>query len=184
MRCFLVAGMRSDAKTWLAINWGNRIKMILRRPSATLLLAALSALAVSACATSPAPASAPAKVSTPVAAAPAAKPVAPAAPAATKVVERPAAFAVCAACHGSTANASPGLGPNLFGIGGKPAGSAHPDFDYSDALKKSGKVWNAETLAAFLQDPGKYIPDNNMDYPGVSDAASAKAIAEYTASLK
>ena len=158
--------------------------MNLRRPSATVVFAALSALALSACATSPAPE--PAKPSAPVAAAPAAKPAAPvaSAPAATKVVERPAAFAVCAACHGSTANAAPGLGPNLFGIAGKPAGSAHPGFDYSDALKKSGKVWTAETLAAFLQDPGKYIPDNNMDYPGVPDAATAKAIAEYTVTLK
>ena len=158
--------------------------MNLRRPSATVVFAALSALALSACATSPAPE--PAKPSAPVAAAPAVKPAAPvaSAPAAAKVVERPAAFAVCAACHGSTANAAPGLGPNLFGIAGKPAGSAHPGFDYSDALKKSGKVWTAETLAAFLQDPGKYIPDNNMDYPGVPDAATAKAIAEYTVTLK
>lgn len=156
--------------------------MNLRRPSATLLLSAFAAIALSACATSPSPAVA--KPAAPVATAPAAAKAAAAAPAASKPIERPAAFAVCAACHGAAPNAPPGLGPNLFAVAGKKAGTAHPDYDYSDALKKSGKVWTPENLAAFVQDPAKSIPDNNMDYPGVTDAATAKAIAEYMATLK
>jgi cytochrome c len=142
-------------------------------------LAALAAAAtVSACATSPAaaPAATPAAVAKPAPSAPAA------AAAAAKPMTAPAAFAICSACHGTTANAPPGLGPNLHGVVGRKAGSA-ADYDYSDAMKNSGKVWTVEALTAFVTDPGKAVPGNKMDYDG-ADAASAKAIAEYMASLK
>ena len=68
----------------------------------------------------------------------------------------PADFAVCSACHESTPKAPPSVGPNLFGVGGRKAGSA-PDFDYSDAMKNSTTVWSADTLSAFVLDPAKTI---------------------------
>jgi len=95
----------------------------------------------------------------------------------------PADFAICAACHESTANAKPSLGPNLFGVGDRKAGAV-PDYDYSDAMKKSGITWTADTLQAFVLDPAKTVPGNKMDYPGASDPAAAKAIADYLMSLK
>ena len=95
----------------------------------------------------------------------------------------PADFAVCSACHESTPKAAPSVGPNLFGVGGRKAGSA-PDFDYSDAMKNSTIVWSAETLSAFVLDPAKTIPGNKMDYGGAPDANAAKAIADYLMSLK
>jgi cytochrome c len=114
---------------------------------------------------------------------PAAQPAAPpAAPAATPAVAPPD-FAVCGACHESTAGAGPSLGPNLFGIGGRKAGSV-PGYDYSDAMKAYGQPWTADTLQAFILDPAKTVPGNKMDYPGASDAATAKAIADYLMSLK
>jgi cytochrome c len=94
----------------------------------------------------------------------------------------PPLFAVCSACHESTANAAPSVGPNLFGIGGRKAG-AGPEFDYSDAMKASTTVWSAETLSAFLTDPAKAIPGNKMDYPG-NDPATSKALADYLMTLK
>lgn len=94
----------------------------------------------------------------------------------------PPLFAVCQACHESTANAGPSVGPNLFAIGGRKAGSA-PGFDYSDAMKNSTIVWNADTLTAFITDPSKSIPGNRMDYSG-ADAATAKQIADYLMTLK
>lgn len=104
---------------------------------------------------------------------------------ATSALAQPAAppiFAVCQACHESTANAGPSVGPNLFGVGGRKAGAAK-DFDYSDAMKNSTIVWSAETLAAFIADPNKSIPNNKMDYSG-ADAATSKAIADYLMTLK
>jgi len=94
----------------------------------------------------------------------------------------PPSFGVCAACHESTAGARPSLGPNLFGVGGRKAGSV-ADYDYSPAMKASTTVWTAETLAPFIQDPTKSIPGNKMDYDG-SDAETAKAIAAYLMTLK
>lgn len=154
------------------------------RANATVWMAALAALAASACATSgpSAPAAKPAAPSAPAAAAESTpKPAAPAAAAAS--VTPPSVFAVCAACHGTSANAPPGLGPNLFGVVGRKAGTA-PDYDYSDAIKASGKVWTPDQLQAFLQSPNKVVPGNNMDYPGVGDAAAAKQIVDYLATLK
>ena len=95
----------------------------------------------------------------------------------------PADCAGCQACHETTAGARPSLGPNLFGVGGRKAGSI-ADFDYSDAMKASTTVWDAETLKAFILDPAKAMPGNKMDYPGASDETSAKAIADYLMSLK
>jgi cytochrome c len=95
----------------------------------------------------------------------------------------PADFAVCSACHESTAKAAPSVGPNLFNVGGRKAGTA-PDFDYSDALKNSGITWTSDTLSAFILDPAKAVPGNKMDYGGATDAAAAKALADYLMSLK
>ena len=94
----------------------------------------------------------------------------------------PPLFAVCTSCHESTAKAAPSVGPNLFAVGGRKAGT-DPDFDYSDAMKASTTVWSAETLTAFLTDPAKAIPGNKMDYPG-NDAATSKALADYLMTLK
>ena len=95
----------------------------------------------------------------------------------------PSDFAVCSACHESTAKAGPSLGPNLFAIGGRKAGSV-ADFDYSPAMKAYGAAWTADNLAAFILDPAKAVPNNKMDYSGANDAASAKAIADYLMTLK
>jgi cytochrome c2 len=156
-----------------------------RRPSQIVWLAAFAALAASACATTQ-PAAEPAMPSASSAPAASAAPTAPASSsattAATAPMTPPPAFAICGACHGTTADAPPGLGPNLHGVVGRKAGSL-PDYDYSDAMKASGKVWTVESLQAFVTDPGKAVPGNKMDYDG-ADPASAKAVAEYMASLK
>jgi cytochrome c len=106
----------------------------------------------------------------------------PEAPAPAPSAMPPGDFAVCSACHESTAGARPSLGPNLFGVGGRKAGSV-ADYDYSPAMKSYGATWTAETLQAFIVDPNKAVPGNKMDYPGASDA-SAKAIADYLMTLK
>jgi cytochrome c len=94
----------------------------------------------------------------------------------------PPAFAVCSACHESTANAPPSLGPNLFNVGGRKAGAT--DYDYSPAMKASGVIWTPETLTPFILNPSKAMPGNKMDYDGAPDEATAKAIADYLMTLK
>jgi len=137
------------------------------RRLAALTLSAAAAMAVAATAALAQPAAPPA----PSAAAP---PPAAAAP--------PPDFAICSACHESSANARPSLGPNLWNVGGRKAGSL-ADYDYSPAMKSSTITWSADTLQAFIVDPAKTVPGNKMDYPG-ADAGAAKAIADYLMSLK
>lgn len=150
--------------------------MSIRHPSPTVWLAALAAVAVAACASQPAAE----PVAKPVASSAAASPTATAV--ASVPTTPPPAFVVCGACHGATANANPSLGPNLFGIVGRKAGSV-ADYDYSPALKEWGQTWTVENLAAFVHDPSKAVPGNNMDYGG-TDEATAKAIAAYMTTLK
>ena len=111
-----------------------------------------------------------------------AQPQGPAQAPAAAPAQPPGEFAVCSACHETKAGAAPSLGPNLFGVGGRKAGAV-ADYDYSPAMKSSTIVWNAETLAAFVADPNKSVAGNKMDYSG-TDAATAKAIAEYLMTLK
>jgi cytochrome c len=106
----------------------------------------------------------------------------PPAPTPAPAAPPPADFAMCSACHESTADARPSLGPNLVGIGGRKAGAV-ADYDYSPAMKSSGVVWTADTLQAFIVDPNKVVPGNKMDYPGASET-TAKAIADYLMTLK
>lgn len=64
----------------------------------------------------------------------------------------------CGACHGIDDN---GAGPRQRGLFGCRAGT-QPGYDYSDALKKSGIVWNASTLDRWLADPNTLVPGNKM----------------------
>ncbi len=71
----------------------------------------------------------------------------------------------CMACHSLEYNRT---GPHHCGLIGRKAGSV-PDFDYSDAMKKSGIVWTPETLDRFLKKPTAAVPGTIMTYDGVPD---------------
>jgi cytochrome c len=155
--------------------------------------AALAAAAVAAGApalaqqpTPPVPAPAPqAPPPTPDAAPPAdAAPATPATPGATAAAPAtpPPGIDECAVCHGMTKDAPPSIGPNLWGVGGRTAGST--DYPYSPAMKAYAKSWTPETLVPFIQSPMQAVPGTSMTYPGQPDPAMAKAIADYLMTLK
>lgn len=66
----------------------------------------------------------------------------------------------CSGCHSMVLNRS---GPRHLKVFGKAAGSV-PDYEYSDALKRSGLVWNERTLDLWLADPEALVPGNYMGY--------------------
>lgn len=92
------------------------------------------------------------------------------------------AFAPCAACHGTTADAKK-LGPTLFRVVGRKAGSL-PGFKASPALSGSGKTWTPAELDAFLASPRKAVPGNRMPYAGMANPEQRKAVIAYLATLK
>ena len=84
----------------------------------------------------------------------------------------------CSGCHVLT---GPGFSaPALSGVYGRKAGTA--DFQYSDAMKKSGIVWNDASLSSFLSDPSKAVPGTAMTY-SLSDAQQRDDVVAYLRTL-
>jgi len=86
----------------------------------------------------------------------------------------------CMMCHTNKPGPA-GMGPNLFGLVGRPAAST--GFAYSPALKKSGLTWDKATLDKFLVSPGKLVPGTRMVFPVPDNKQRANVIA-YLATLK
>lgn len=78
------------------------------------------------------------------------------------------AFRNCAACHSIEAGQNL-TGPTLAGVLGRKAGSLPSFHRYSDALKRSGIVWDEATLDAWLRNPAALVPGNEMRFPGIPD---------------
>jgi cytochrome c len=77
-------------------------------------------------------------------------------------------YRACAACH--TLEAERHLtGPSLAGLWGRKAGALASFLRYSPGLKKSGIVWNAKTLDAWLSNPEAAVPGNYMGFEGIRD---------------
>src|ERR1700735_686002 len=76
----------------------------------------------------------------------------------------------CKICHALTQQGGNHVGPDLFGMFGRKAGSV-AGFNYSLAMKDSGTVWDDETLAKFLRDPKNSVPGNRMSFPGIKNDA-------------
>jgi cytochrome c len=100
------------------------------------------------------------------------------APSGTDAATGERAFKQCASCHQVGANAHGGFGPELNGLFGRRAGST-PDYAYSDAMKRSGIVWDERSLSAFLHDPGKLVPGTRMRFWGIGDDNEIKALLAY-----
>lgn len=79
------------------------------------------------------------------------------------------------ACH---ALATDRVGPRHCGVVGRRAASV-PGFAYSEAMKKSGLVWNEKTLDRFLSKPLAMVPGSSMTYDGVPDVQDRADLIAY-----
>jgi len=84
---------------------------------------------------------------------------------------------VCRTCH-TTREGDNRLGPNLYRIIGRKAGSVQ-DYGYSSAMKGADFVWAEEKLDRFIARPEQLVPGNNMKpFSGLASADDrAKVIA-------
>jgi cytochrome c len=86
-------------------------------------------------------------------------------------------FEECVACH-SVERGVNTIGPSLNGVFGRKAGDL-ADFRYSPALKRSGIMWTADTVDAYIADPQKAVPANRMPYAGMADPADRADLIAY-----
>jgi len=83
----------------------------------------------------------------------------------------------CIACH-SLEPSVHGIGPSLHGVFNRKAGEL-ADYRYSPALKRSGIIWTADTLDAFIADSQQFLPANRMPYAGMPNAADRADLIAY-----
>ena len=91
--------------------------------------------------------------------------------------------AQCSVCHSDGRGGGVVVGPPLYGVVGRRAGSA-PGFAYSGAMKAAGFDWTAERLRAYLPAPQAYLPGIRMTYPGLKNATQLDDLVGYLGTLK
>jgi cytochrome c len=89
----------------------------------------------------------------------------------------------CGSCHVAAKDGPKRLGPPLFGLLGRKAGSIE-GFRYSDANKNSGVTWTPEILDQYLVDPKKFMPGTNMAFAGLKKDDERANIVAYLETLK
>jgi cytochrome c len=75
-------------------------------------------------------------------------------------------FNVCRACHEIGDGAKNEVGPVLNGVVGRKSGS-YPGYNYSDANKNSGLIWDEATLQEYLKNPRAKVPGTKMLFSGL-----------------
>ena len=87
-------------------------------------------------------------------------------------------FKKCAACHSIAKGGSNKIGPALWGVLGRQAGSVS-EYKYSKALIAHGKPWSFEEMNGFLIKPKDWIKGTKMSFAGLKKETDRAAIILY-----
>ena len=98
--------------------------------------------------------------------------------ASTSVAEGAKVFKKCAACHSINEGGSNKIGPALWGVLGRLAGSI-PDYKYSKAMAAHGKNWSFEEMNGFLLKPKVWIKGTKMSFAGLKNEKERAAVILY-----
>ncbi len=91
--------------------------------------------------------------------------------------------AQCGTCHSAAKGGPNILGPNLYGLVGRAAGSVN-GYSYSKGMKAAGFVWTDARLETYLPAPRATVPGTKMSYGGLKDPAKRADLIAYLDTLK
>jgi len=92
-------------------------------------------------------------------------------------------FDKCMQCHRIGLGATNFYGPVLNGLIDRTAGTV-PGYKYSEAMEKSGIVWNYDTLSKYLRQPKHEVPGVNMTFPGLQDQDDIDNVIAYVSRFR
>jgi len=75
-------------------------------------------------------------------------------------------FKKCSACHMIASGGKNMIGPNLWSVIGRTAGSVN-DYKYSKAMIAYGKEWTFEEMNSYLIKPQAYVKGTKMAFSGL-----------------
>ena len=84
-------------------------------------------------------------------------------------------FKKCAACHSIEKGKGNKIGPALWGILGRKAGSIS-DYKYSKAMATHGKSWSFLEMNGFLTKPKDWIKGTKMSFAGLKNEKDRAAV--------
>ena len=84
----------------------------------------------------------------------------------------------CRTCHRAEKDVASPVGPSLYGVIGRKAGSL-AGYEFSDAMKKSGITWDEASLADYLKDPKAKVPGGKMVFAGLKRPAQVDDVIAY-----
>ena len=87
-------------------------------------------------------------------------------------------FKKCAACHSASKGGGNKIGPALWGVIGRKAGSIS-DYKYSKAMSGFGKNLDFEAINNFLIKPKDYVKGNKMAFAGISKEKDRASVILY-----
>ena len=87
-------------------------------------------------------------------------------------------FKKCAACHSIAQGGSNKIGPALWGVLGRNAGTV-PDYKYSKAMTAYAKPWSFEEMDGFLLKPKEWVKGTKMAFAGLKNAKDRAAVILY-----
>ena len=87
-------------------------------------------------------------------------------------------FSKCKACHSITKGGDNKIGPALWNVLGRQAGSIE-NYKYSKAMAAYGKIWSFEEMDGFLIKPKDWIKGTKMSFAGIKNAKDRAAVILY-----
>ena len=87
-------------------------------------------------------------------------------------------FKKCAACHSIAKGGGNKIGPALWGVLGRQAGSIS-NYKYSKAMAAHGKPWSFEEMNRFLIKPKNWIKGTKMTFMGLKKETERAAVILY-----